>query len=73
MRITVKVFPDARRERVTKKSETSFEVSVREDALGNAANNRVREIFATIYTVPLAQVRIIRGHHAPQKSIEIIV
>ena len=73
MRITVKVFPDARRERVTKKSETAFEIFVREDAVGNAANDRVREILATMYTVPVAQVRIIRGHHSPQKGIEIIV
>ena len=73
MRITVKVFPDARRERVTKKSETSFEVSVRDQAKRNTANRRICEIFASLYTVSVDRVRIVRGHRSSQKSLEIIV
>src|SRR4051812_24430276 len=59
----LKVFatPDAKREKVEEKGDTLL-VSVREPALGNRANTRIRELIALRFHTPLGKVRILTGH-----------
>ena len=71
MYIKVFVTPDARRDTVEEKGET-FLISVREPAIGNRANNRIREIIAEREGVALGKVRILTGHHARGKMISVI-
>ena len=68
MYIKVFVIPDARRERVDEK-EGILRVAVREPALGNRANLRVREIVAVRFNVPLWKVSILTGHRSRGKMI----
>jgi len=71
MKIKVHVTANARREKLEKLDETSFSISVREKAKGNAANHRVRELVAMHFKVPAKAVRIVNGHRAPSKLLNV--
>lgn len=70
MYIKVFVTPGAKREKVEEKGEDLL-ISVREQAQGNRANDRVREIVAERTGAPLGKVRILTGHHSRAKMISI--
>lgn len=70
MFIKVFVTPGAKKEKVEEKDE-ALVISVREPALQNRANNRVREIVASRLGVEVRKVRILTGHHARVKMISI--
>ena len=71
MYIKVAVTPNAKKEKVKKVSDDSFEISVKEKAQQNQANKRVCEILSECFKVPLSAVRIINGHRTPKKIISI--
>ncbi|MDO8566919.1 MAG: DUF167 domain-containing protein [bacterium] len=71
MYIKVFVTPSAKRERVEEKGEALI-ISVREPAMANRANDRVRAIVAGRLNKPVGKVRILTGHHARVKMISII-
>ncbi|OGI95652.1 hypothetical protein A2917_03460 [Candidatus Nomurabacteria bacterium RIFCSPLOWO2_01_FULL_42_17] len=64
-----KVVASARRESFKVKSEDHFEISVREKAERNMANNRVISLVAEHFKVPVNKVRIINGHKHPSKLL----
>ncbi|KKP81162.1 MAG: hypothetical protein UR80_C0007G0003 [Parcubacteria group bacterium GW2011_GWB1_35_5] len=51
------------------KSSDHFEVSVKEKAERNEANNRVLALVASHFKVPVAKVRIVNGHRHPSKLL----
>jgi uncharacterized protein YggU (UPF0235/DUF167 family) len=67
--IHVKVTAGAKKETWKKKSEDHFEISVREKAERNMANNKVLELVAGHFKVPVKKVRIVNGHRHPSKLI----
>jgi len=67
MYVKVHAIADARKESVTKKSDVVFNISVKEPAKNNRANKRIQELLADIFHIPVAQVRILTGHHSPSK------
>jgi uncharacterized protein YggU (UPF0235/DUF167 family) len=71
MYIKVKVTAGARAEKIEKKSEDHYLISVREKAERNMANNRVCQIMASIFKVPGRAVRIISGHQSPSKILSV--
>ena len=70
MYIKVFVTPGAKKERVEEKGDT-LQISVREPASGNRANDRVRELVALREGVPLGKVRILTGHRSRGKMLSI--
>lgn len=70
MYIKVFVTPSAKRERVEEKGETLL-ISVREPALGNRANDRVREIISERLGVSFGKVRILAGHRSRGKMVSV--
>lgn len=70
MYIKVFVTPGAKREKVEEKGEELL-ISVREEAQGNRANDRVREIVAERTGALLGKVRILTGHRSRAKMISI--
>ena len=70
--ITVRVTPDARREKVEETAPHCFAISVKEPALGNQANDRVREIIALRYGVAAKKVRFVSGARALTKRLEVL-
>jgi uncharacterized protein YggU (UPF0235/DUF167 family) len=71
MYIRVHVFPKAKKELVTRKSETEYTVSVREPRERNLANTRVRAVIASVFHVPVAKVSILTGHRSTTKVLNV--
>lgn len=71
MYIKVKVQAGSKREVVTKKTENSYVISVKEPAERNLANNRIRGIIASLLHIPTKGVRIISGHQSPSKILSV--
>ncbi|MBU3669000.1 MAG: DUF167 domain-containing protein [Candidatus Taylorbacteria bacterium] len=72
MLIHVKVIADSKKDEVLKKSDTSFDIYVREPREGNRANVRMIEVLSLYIKKPKNKIRIITGHHQPSKIIEIL-
>ena len=70
MYLKVFVTPSAKREAIEENGDT-LTISVREPAMGNRANDRVRELVALREGVPLGKVRILTGHRSRVKMISI--
>jgi len=73
MYIKVRVQADAKEEKIVKKSDDHFEVSVREPAERNMANRRVVILVAGEFSLPTGKVRIVSGHHSPSKILNVDV
>ncbi len=71
MYIRVHVIPDAKRESLTKETEDTWQISVREPARANRANDRVRMLVARELHVTENAVRILTGHHGRSKLVSI--
>lgn len=71
MYIKIRVSTGEKEESLTRKSPDSFLVSVRQKPEFNLANNRVREIIAHEFKIPLGKVRIISGHHSTGKILSV--
>jgi uncharacterized protein YggU (UPF0235/DUF167 family) len=67
--IHAKVSAGVAKESFIKKSEDHFEISVKQKAERNMANNRVLELVAEYFKVPASRVRIINGHRHPSKLL----
>ena len=72
MLVRVKVKAGARRERFAKVASRMFEIGVKEKAEMNAANERIQILVARHFSVPVKAVRIISGHHRPNKTLDVI-
>ena len=70
MLIKLRVTTGARAEKIVRKSDDHFIVSVKEEAERNMANNRILEIFREMH--PDRAVKIVKGHHSPSKILEIV-
>ena len=70
MYIKVIAHPKSRKEEVIKKTDTRFEVWVKEPAERNLANERIIEIIKMHFPTS-KQVRIINGHNSPSKLLSI--
>ena len=71
MYVKVIVTPGAKKEQCVQTDETSFQISVRQEARQNRANVRVRELIATHFGQPVGSVRIVTGHRSPRKIMYI--
>lgn len=73
MIITVKATTNTRKDEVTcGKHEGEYVVHVREKPLENRANEKICTLLADYFDVGYNKVRILRGHHASRKMIEIL-
>ncbi len=69
MYIKVKVRTKAKREMIEKIKDDHYDISLREEAKNNKANDRILEIFRKMY--PNVSIKIISGHHSPSKILSI--
>ncbi|MBI2449968.1 MAG: DUF167 domain-containing protein [Candidatus Nealsonbacteria bacterium] len=72
MLIKVKVFPDAGQALVTKKSEDSFEVWVKEKPVRGLANRAVIDALARYFKISPEKIRLIKGFRESSKIFEIL-
>jgi len=71
MKIKVKVIASSKKASVTILPDGSLKVKVDAQPQKGKANKRLLEILAGYYGVPKSSVKIIHGHTAPVKLIEI--
>jgi len=71
MYIKIKVIAGAKKEKVIKKNDDHFEMSVKEPAERGLANKRVTELVREYFKVYNGDVRIVSGHHSPSKIISL--
>jgi len=69
MYIKVRVKAGEKKEKIDKKAENTFNISVKEKAENNQANRRICEIISSLYNVQLKEVKIVSGHHKGSKLL----
>ncbi|MCM2339297.1 MAG: DUF167 domain-containing protein [Burkholderiales bacterium] len=69
MYIRVKAFPNSKKEIFKKMNEDHFEISVKEKAERNMANDKIVELLSFHYVIPKNKIRIINGHKSPTKLL----
>lgn len=67
MYVRVHVVASAKRESVTKKSDTEFTITVQEPAERNMANKRIHLLLARELNISQTQVKMLTGHHSSTK------
>lgn len=71
MRVVVRVKPGSSKGPLVESDEEGLVVFVREKAIDGAANDGVIKLLADHFDVPKSRVRVVRGHTARIKQIEI--
>ncbi len=71
MRVVVRVKPGSSKGPLVESDEEGLVVFVREKAIDGAANDGVIKLLADHFGVPKSRVRVMRGHTARIKQIEI--
>jgi uncharacterized protein YggU (UPF0235/DUF167 family) len=71
MYIRVHANPGARKERVMKIDDTTYQIAVKEPAERNMANTRIREILSEEFNVPVTEVKILTGHRSSSKILSV--
>lgn len=71
MKIIVTAKPRAKQEFVEQVDATHFKVSVKEPPIGGRANEAVERALADYFDVAKSRVRVISGHAAKKKVVEI--
>jgi uncharacterized protein len=71
MYIKAKVIANTKKEKFEEIHDELFEISVKEKAKQNMANERVRELLARHFGIIKRSVKIISGHRSPSKIISI--
>jgi uncharacterized protein YggU (UPF0235/DUF167 family) len=69
MLLKIKVKTGSRTEKVEKKAEDLYFVSIKEKAERNMANKRILEIMRSLY--PNQSVKLVKGQRSPAKIIEV--
>lgn len=72
MNVRVIITAGARKEKIEKTGEHTWNISVKEPAVHNRANTRMREIIALQYMVPVTHIFIMTGHHSRSKIVSVI-
>ena len=71
MYVRVKVAPGSKKEIVEKLDELRYQMTVKEPAVNNLANTRVKELLCREYRIGSNQVRLISGHRSPNKIFDV--
>lgn len=69
--LSLKVVPGAKRDRIVGELGEALKVAVSKPPEGGAANRAVVAILAEKLGLPASDVRIVRGHGSPRKSVVI--
>ena len=71
MYIKVRVITSATREKIEKRLDNCYYISVKEKPKMNLANNRVCEMISSFFEVSRKSVKIISGHQRPSKILSV--
>lgn len=71
MLFSVKIKPEGKRDFVTQVGDARLSVEVKTKAKDNQANERMIELIAKHFSLSVKQVKLVRGHHRPQKIVNV--
>jgi uncharacterized protein YggU (UPF0235/DUF167 family) len=71
MLVRVRVKTGVRKESFVAVNETQFTIAISTLPERNEANRRVRALLADYFEIDTSHVRLLTGHHAPQKTFEV--
>jgi len=71
MNIYVKARPDAKEEKIERIDDSNYIVSVKEPPIKGKANEAIRNALAAYFKTAPVNVKIISGHSARNKIVEI--
>jgi len=72
MKLTIKIKPNARNNKIEKKAGDVWTVRIKAPARENKANEELINFLAKEFEVPKSYITIVRGHTARTKILEII-
>jgi uncharacterized protein (TIGR00251 family) len=72
MKVSVKVKPNAKIEKIEKLSETEFKVSLKAPPKDGKANAALIALLADYFNVPKKRITLLRGTSSKQKWVEIL-
>ena len=72
MKLTIKIKPNSRENRIEKKEDTVWTIRIKVPAVENKANEELIDFLGEELHVPKSHITIIRGHTSKTKIIEII-
>lgn len=72
MKVIVRVTPKSRREHFAVAPNGEFKAMVREMPERNEANDRVQQLVARHFNVPLTSVRFLTGQRSRKKTFEVV-
>jgi len=71
MLIKTKIFPNSKKEEITKKSEDSFEIKVKAKPIQGATNREVLRVLSSYFKIPNSRIKMIKGPKQRNKVFEI--
>ena len=71
MKISVKVKPNARQEKIEKVNESHFLIRVKEKPQEGKANKAVIKVLSEYFGVPQSQIVLLKGQSSREKIFEI--
>lgn len=71
MYVKVHATPGAKKEKVVRENDTTFNVAVKEPAERNLANGRIRELLCHEFGLEKGRVRMVSGHRSPSKIFSV--
>lgn len=71
MKIKVKVFPQAGKEEIIKKSDDSFEIWVKAKPVQGQANRAVIRALAEYFNISSREIRLVKGFRERNKIFEV--
>ncbi len=72
MRIDVVVKPNSRKEKIEKRPDGSYHLSVSAPARDGRANEAMIEALSEFFSLPKSTIRIVTGLHGKKKIIDIL-
>jgi len=69
MYVKVKVEANSKKEKFEKIDDDTYKIQVREKAERNLANIRVLELLSSNLAIEKKRIKIITGHHSPNKIL----
>ena len=72
MKISVKVKPNSKAEKIEKAGEGEFTLCVKAPAKEGRANQAVTKLLSEYFNIPKSKITILKGHISKNKIIELL-
>ncbi len=71
MLVKVRVFPGSKKEKITKTTDNSFEIKIKEKPERGEANKKLILVLSSYFKIPQSKVRLIKGFRQRNKIFKV--